>query len=63
MYMLGVVPGTLLMLAIAGMTYYTLARGLIYNSDALKARSYAALVSCTLGRRAEGVLHVAVFAT
>jgi amino acid permease len=63
MYLLGVVPGTALMLLIAVLTYYTLARGLVYNSDLLGAKSYGALVNRTLGSKAEFVLQLAVFVT
>jgi len=51
------------MLIIAYLTYTTLARGLIYNSDQLGAKSYGALVNRALGSKAEGVLQLAVFVT
>lgn len=51
------------MLAIGGLTYFTLAGGLVANSDRVGAKSYGILVSRTLGRRAVGVLQAAVFVT
>ncbi|GBF92964.1 amino acid transporter [Raphidocelis subcapitata] len=63
MFLLGVVPGTFLMVAIGLLTHYTLATGLIASSDRLGAKSYAALVSRTLGVRAEGLLQLSVFVT
>ncbi|KAI8475249.1 MAG: transmembrane amino acid transporter protein-domain-containing protein [Monoraphidium minutum] len=63
MYILGLVPGTLLMLAICLLTQFTLAQGLIASADGLGIRSYGALVRRGLGARAEELLQLSVFAT
>jgi amino acid permease len=63
MFLLGVVPGTFLMVTIGLLTYYTLGTGLIASSDRLGAKSYAALVNRTLGAKAEGLLQLSVFVT
>ncbi len=63
--MLGVIPGTAFFLAIGWLTHYTLARGLVYNSDAVGGRglSYSGLTRSLLGSRAEAVLQLSVFCT
>jgi hypothetical protein len=63
--MLGAVPGTAFFVAIGWLTHVTLARGLIFSTDAAGSgtKSYAALVRGLLGPRAEAVLQLSVFTT
>jgi hypothetical protein len=63
MYVLGAIPGVALMAAVAGLTYFSLAAGLVDASLALRARSYSELARRALGRRAAVALQLAVFVT
>jgi len=64
-YMLGVIPGTVFFVIIGWLTHYTLARGLVYTTDALggPSKSYSGLVRSLLGGKAEAVLQLSVFTT
>eukprot|EP00877_Chromochloris_zofingiensis_P001527 jgi/Chrzof1/11375/Cz05g34150.t1 len=59
-FLLGWATGTVLMVSIAGLTFFTLA-GLIHATDRLGAHSYASLVRMTLGPKVELALQLAVF--
>ncbi|KAI8474958.1 MAG: transmembrane amino acid transporter protein-domain-containing protein [Monoraphidium minutum] len=62
LYLLGVIPGTALMAAIALLTHFTLARGLVWGAAAAGAKgSYGDLARRALGRRGEAALQLAVF--